>query len=156
MVCIRVASANHIAALVPLINTTFAIETFLEGVRTSTEHLARTMETGDLLIAEDDGACVVACVSASAKESAGYFGMLAVDPAQQGAGLGRIMVKAAEDYLRDHGCREIRIDVLSLRTDLLPFYRRLGYIEIGTRPAPLVRKLKPGFECHSFIMAKIL
>jgi hypothetical protein len=66
------------------------------------------------------------------------------------------MVKAAEDYLRDHACREIRIDVLSLRTDLLPFYRRLGYLEIGTRPAPLVRKLKPGLECHSVIMSKIL
>lgn len=156
MAIIRVANASDIGAIVPLVNTAFAMETFLEGMRTSEEDLAQTMETGDLLIAEDEGACVVACVSVSAKESVGYFGMLAVDSTRQGAGLGRVMVKAAEDYLRDHTCREIRIDVLSLRTDLLPFYRRLGYVEIGTRPAPLVRKLKPGFECHSFIMAKIL
>jgi len=126
MVCIRVASANRIAALVPLINTTFAIETFLEGARTSEEHLARTMEAGDLLIAEDEPGSVVACVSVSAKDSIGYLGMLAVDPRRQGAGLGRLMVNAAEDYLRDRACHEVRIDVLSLRPDLPPFYRRLG------------------------------
>lgn len=156
MVIIRVAGASDLAAIVPLINTAFAIENFLEGMRTSEEHLARTMETGDRLIAEDESGSVAACVSVSTKESEGYFGMLAVDARRQGAGLGRVMVHAAEDYLRNHACREIRIDVLSLRPDLLPFYRRLGYVEIGTRPAPLVRSLKPGFECHSVIMSKTL
>jgi hypothetical protein len=66
------------------------------------------------------------------------------------------MVQAAEDYLRSRACPEVRIDVLSLRTDLPPFYRRLGYVELGTRPAPLVRRLKPGFECHSIVMSKML
>jgi ribosomal protein S18 acetylase RimI-like enzyme len=156
MVCIRVANASDIAGLVLLVNTTFAIEAFLEGARTSAEHLAQTTETGDLLIAEDESGSVVACVSVSAKEPEGYFGMLAVDPRCQGAGLGCVMVQAAEDYLRNRACPEVRIDVLSLRTDLPPFYRRLGYVEAGTRPAPLVRRLKPGFECHSIVMSKML
>jgi len=156
MVVIRAAGASDLAAIVPIVNTAFAIETFLEGMRTSEEHLAGTMETGDFLIAEEEPGSVVACVYVNAKEAVGYFGMLAVDPRRQGAGLGRVMVKAAEDYLRNHACREIRIDVLSLRPDLPPFYRRLGYVEIGVRPAPLVRTLKPGFECHSVIMSKTL
>ena len=86
----------------------------------------------------------------------GYFGMLAVDPKQQGTGPGRTMVTAAEDYFREHGCDSIEIDVLSLRPDLLLFYCRLGYSEIGTHPAPLVRALKPGLECHAIIVSKTL
>jgi hypothetical protein len=44
--------------------------------------------------------------------------------------------------------------IVSLRTELLPFYRRRGYVETGTLPLP------PGIEttqpCHFITMAKDL
>ena len=72
-----------------------------------------------------------------------YFGMLAVDPARQGQGLGRALVDAAEDYARTAGCRDMDIRVVNLRAELPPFYRKLGYREIGTEPGSDPRQIKP-------------
>ena len=59
----------------------------------------------------------------------GYFGMLAVDPSRQSSGVGRRLVELAEQYARDHGCSVMDIRVVNLRTELQPFYRKLGYVE---------------------------
>jgi GNAT superfamily N-acetyltransferase len=60
--------------------------------------------------------------------------MLAVDPLRQGLGVGRRLIDAAEDHTRRAGCRSVEIQVVNLRTDLLPRYRRLGFVDIGTAP----------------------
>ena len=87
----------------------------------------------------------------------GYLGQLAVDPAHQGKGLGRVMIQAAEDHLRTEGCEAVDITVLTMRPDLLPLYRRFGYVETGFvenfRP---VRQLAPGVECRGVKMSKTL
>ena len=86
----------------------------------------------------------------------GYFGMLAVDPASQGTGLGRLMVEAAESHCRQLGCQFMDIDVLSLRPELPPFYRKLGYRETGTEEFHPSRPLRPGVACHCIKMEKAL
>jgi GNAT superfamily N-acetyltransferase len=86
----------------------------------------------------------------------GYFGMLAVDPVRRGTGLGRFMVEAAENYCRQRGCLFMDIDVLSLRQELPPFYRKLGYVETGTEEFHPSRPLRPGIECHCIKMEKAL
>jgi GNAT superfamily N-acetyltransferase len=86
----------------------------------------------------------------------GYFGMLAVCPAQQGTGLGRRMVEAAEQRCRKHGCHAMDINVLSLRPELRAFYRRLGYVETGSEEFRPSRPLQPGVECHCIVMSKKL
>ena len=55
-----------------------------------------------------------------------YFGMLAVAPAAQGRGLGRALIEAAEAHARREGAGAMDIRVVSLRTELFPFYRRFG------------------------------
>jgi GNAT superfamily N-acetyltransferase len=82
--------------------------------------------------------------------------MLAVDPSLQGAGLGRRMVEAVEEHCRRHGCKHVDIMVLSLRPELPPFYRKLGYIETGREPALTSRPLKDGMEGHGVTMSKTL
>ena len=82
--------------------------------------------------------------------------MLAVDPAEQGKGLGRAMVRAAEDYCRTKGCSALDLLVINLRTDLPPFYRRLGYKEVGTEEFHPARTLKTGAECYCIVMSKAL
>jgi hypothetical protein len=48
------------------------------------------------------------------------------------------------------------ITVLSLRTELPPFYRKHGYVETGTDEFHTSQPLKPGAECHCILMSKPL
>ncbi len=153
---IRTATAADMPAMIPVVNAAFAIETFLDGTRTDEERMAEMMRKGDFLVAEDRAGHVVATVYLEVRGERGYFGMLAIDPRQQGTGLGRRMVEAAENHCRQHGCKHVDIVVLSLRTDLPPFYRKLGYVETGREDFRTSRPLKDGVECHGVTMSKAL
>ncbi len=152
---IRLAHAGDIPALVPVINQAFAIEKFLDGTRTDEERLAATLREGIILLAERNGQ-LLACVYVELRGERAYFGMLAVDPKQQGQGLGRLMTDAAEQYGRNHSCKYMDISVLSLRPELLPFYRNLGYQETGTEGFRPSRPLKGNVTCHCIVMSKPL
>ena len=117
-----------------MVNTAFAIETFLEGTRTDERRIAEMMEKGELLVeAETNIGRIVASVYTEKRGQRGYFGMLAVDPALQGTGLGRKMVEAVEEHCRKSGCKHMDIVVLSLRPELLPLYRKVGYAETAQK-----------------------
>ncbi len=66
------------------------------------------------------------------------------------------MVEAAEERLRQQGCKAVDIAVLSLRPELLPLYRRFGYLETGSEEFKPSRPLRPGVECHCIVMSKRL
>jgi N-acetylglutamate synthase-like GNAT family acetyltransferase len=151
---IRVATMDDRAAMMPAINAAFAIEKFLEGTRTDEARLSEMMESGEFLIAQNASGKIIACAYTESKGERGYLGMLAVDPAEQGKGLGRVMVDAVEDYCRKRGCSGVDLVVISLRSDLPPFYRKLGYVETGTEEFHPSRKLKPGVQCHCIVMSK--
>jgi ribosomal protein S18 acetylase RimI-like enzyme len=151
---IRTASAADCPSLIPLINAAFSIETFLEGTRTDESRLTAMMEKGTILVAEDSSARLLGCVYVEVGGDRGYMGQLAVDRAHQRAGLGRILVEAAESHLRKSGCKAVDIVVLSLRPELPPVYRRIGYLETGTGPFTPQRSLAPGVECHGIFMSK--
>jgi GNAT superfamily N-acetyltransferase len=77
-----------------------------------------------------------------------------VHPARHGKGLGRSLIVAAEERFRQAGCRAVDIQVVDLRIELAPFYRRLGYVETGTAPFPAEgRATRP---CHFIRMSKRL
>ena len=153
---IRLATPADSPSLIPLINSAFAIETFLEGTRTDDERLAAMMQKGEILVAEDASGRLLASIYAETRGSRGYLGMLAVDPAHQRAGIGQRMLAASEDHFRARGCEAIDITVLSLRPELLPIYRRLGFVETGTEEFHMARELKDGQQCHCIVMSKPL
>jgi N-acetylglutamate synthase-like GNAT family acetyltransferase len=119
---IRLANIADVHAMVPIINSAYSVETFLDGERTNADLLAKHMLEGQFLVAENETG-IVATVYVELHGERAYFGMLAVDPSQQGTGLGRRMIEMAEDHARKHGCKVMDITVLSLRPELLPFYR---------------------------------
>lgn len=155
---IRLATPGDIPAMVPLINAAFAIEGFLEGTRTDDERLAGTMANGHFLLGCDSSGQIVASVYVEVCDDRdrGYLGMLAVHPGQQRQGLGRMMVQAAEQWCQERGCKALDLRVLSLRPELPPLYRKLGYLECGTEEFHPSRPLKPGVKCHCIVMSKTL
>jgi ribosomal protein S18 acetylase RimI-like enzyme len=153
---VRVATDADRARLIPLINSAFSIETFLEGTRTDEQGLAAMMQEGDLLAAEDGNGRLVGCVYTEVRGERGYMGMLAVDPQFQGKGLGTQIMVAAEDHLRRNGCKAVDILVLNLRTELPPIYRRHGFVETGRQNHGLHRTIKPGVEWYFIVMSKDL
>jgi GNAT superfamily N-acetyltransferase len=151
---LRTATAADARAVTALINAAFKVERFfIEGDRTTEGEVQAYMAKGAFLLADQDGA-PVGCVYVEERGDRGYFGLLAVHPAQHGKGLGRSLIEAAEERFRRAGCCAIDIQVVDLRIELAPFYRRLGYVETGTAPFPAdARATRP---CHFIRMSKPL
>jgi ribosomal protein S18 acetylase RimI-like enzyme len=57
----------------------------------------------------------------------GWLNYLAVDPALQGAGIGRQLVADAEQRLLALGCPKVNLMVRSTNAAVVAFYRSLGY-----------------------------
>lgn len=56
----------------------------------------------------------------------GWIYYLAVEPSQQRQGVGRTMMEAAEQWLRDRGAPKLQLMVRETNTAVLAFYERLG------------------------------
>ena len=56
---------------------------------------------------------------------------LTVSPSAYGRGLGRQFVGFFEDYAREHGCSELRLDTNERNLPARCLYRKLGYKEIA-------------------------
>jgi GNAT superfamily N-acetyltransferase len=66
-----------------------------------------------------------------------YLGSLAVDPDRQNSGLGRAMLVAAEEWVRQRGAKRVRMTVINIREALIAWYTRRGYAKTGaTDPFP--------------------
>ena len=59
----------------------------------------------------------------------GWVYYLAVDPAARRRGLGRAMMAACEDWIRDHGIPKIQLMVRTSNRAVIAFYERLGYAD---------------------------
>ena len=86
-----------------------------------------------VLLVERDGA-LVACAHVAVEDGAGYFGMFAVRPDLQGAGLGNALLLEAERVVRDEWMlAALRMTVIDVRDELIAWYERRGYRRTGIR-----------------------
>jgi GNAT superfamily N-acetyltransferase len=151
---IRVARTDDASAIATLITLAYRVEDFfITGDRTDAADVKRLMQDGAFLVLEEDGV-LVGAVYVQVRARSGYFGMLSVDPSRQREGLGRRLIDAAEEWCRTAGCTEMEIEVVSLRTELPPFYERLGYVLAGTRPFPDLHKSR--IRCEFLVMKRKL
>ncbi|MFE7815308.1 GNAT family N-acetyltransferase [Streptomyces sp. NPDC057433] len=111
----------------------------LQGQRTDAEGVREVVKSPDsrLLTVEREGR-IVACCQLEHRGGHAYFGMFAVSPGLQGAGLGRTIIAHAERQVRDTwGAREMHMTVITAREDLIAWYERRGYRRTGrTSPFP--------------------
>jgi predicted N-acetyltransferase YhbS len=151
---IRPASDADVPALAQLINAAFVVEQVVfDGNRVDDLGVRAYMSGGTFLVAEDSGA-LAGCVYIETRDNRSYLGLLSVQLARQGAGLGRRLVAAAEVLARESGSRAMDLRVISARGELLPFYQRLGYQVVRTEPFPanLIAKV----PAHYILMSKRL
>lgn len=66
-----------------------------------------------------------------------YLGLLAIRPDLQKRQLGRNLLTAAEDVVREQGAHRMRMTVVNVRETLIAWYLRRGYLLTGeTKPFP--------------------
>jgi ribosomal protein S18 acetylase RimI-like enzyme len=70
-----------------------------------------------------------ATVMAGYEGHRGWINYLAVAPPHRRQGLGRRMLAAAEERLRQLGCPKINLQVRRTNTAVIDFYRRVGFRE---------------------------
>ena len=152
---VRLAEPSDANQLMALINSAFRIaeDFFYNEDRITFEEVERLFSTGTFLVAEADR-LLRGCVYVELRGDRSYLGLLSVDPSQQQAGLGSLLLDEGEKYCRELGSRSMDILIINLRTELPPFYQRRGYVETGTIPLPEdIRTTQP---CHFITMAKPL
>jgi GNAT superfamily N-acetyltransferase len=147
---IRRAGLDDDEDLVRVINLAFQPEKFfIAGDRINLTQLRDFKAKGEFLTADGMG-----CVYIERRGERCYLGLLSVDPAAQGTGLGRRLMRAAEDRARELGCAHMDLRVVNLRLELPAFYHRMGYTENGTSDFPSdTPTLQP---CHFVHMTKRL
>lgn len=151
----RKAEAPDVVQITTLINEAFRIveEFFVEGERITADGVREHMSTGEFLLAEREGK-LVGSVYLERRGDRSYLGLLSVDPRIQKGGLGSQVMLEAERYCRDRGDKHMDIFVVNVREELLPYYSKRGYEEVGTSPFPSDVKLK--IPCHFIKMTKAL
>ncbi|MFD9905861.1 GNAT family N-acetyltransferase [Streptomyces sp. NPDC059063] len=139
----RDATAADVDALVALIESAYRGDDsragwtteadILQGQRTDPQGVTAVIDAPNskLLTVERDGR-IVACCQLEHRGDHVYFGMFAVSPALQGAGLGKVIMERAERAARETwGVREMHMTVISVREELIAWYERRGYRRTG-------------------------
>jgi ribosomal protein S18 acetylase RimI-like enzyme len=143
---IAIATTEDIAAITALLNSAYRGESSKQGwtteahliagnVRTNENSVKEVMDKQDSVMLKytDEGAQLTGCVNLQQHGDKVYLGMLSVAPQLQGAGLGKKLLQAAEEYaLQVHG-KAVYMTVISVRTELINWYERYGYKDTGER-----------------------
>lgn len=139
----RDAVEADVPALVPLVESAYRGDSsrqgwtteadILGGQRTDPQGVLEVITTpgSRLMVVERDGV-PVACCQLEHRGDVAYFGMFAVRPDLQGAGLGRRIIAEAERRVRESwGVTEMHMTVISVREELIAWYERRGYRRTG-------------------------
>lgn len=140
------ATIADIPALNLLINSAYRGESskkgwtteanLLEGKRTNESELEEIINNPKntiLKFTENDK--IIGSVLLVEKEQQLYLGMLTVSPELQNSGIGKKMLAEAENHAKSLGLSSIIMTVISVREELIAWYKRHGYEDTGEREA---------------------
>jgi ribosomal protein S18 acetylase RimI-like enzyme len=165
---ISVADKKDIPALVELVNKAYrnvdansgwtTEANLFEGSRANEEslkHLSDHSHSVFLKYAKDNK--IVGCVYLHKQQSKMYLGVLAVSPECQDTGIGKELLSGAEEYARKHKCNTITMTVISIRQELVAWYKRRGYNETGEiKPFPYDKVNRPKQALELLVLEKKL
>ncbi len=147
---ISYAVKADIPQILTLLNNAYRGEASTKGWTSETHLISGEIRTDEAALEElinkegsvflkytDEDGLIKGCVNLQKKDQLIYLGMLAVRPMQQGTGTGRQLLHAAEIHAAVNGCNRIEMTVISVRTELIDWYKRNGYVDTGkTVPFP--------------------
>ena len=110
----------------------------LGGIRTSADSLRAMYQNPNALILKyEESGQLLGCVYVETKGDDLYVGMLTVSPDAQANGIGKQLLRAAEQMALDKKCRAVSMTVITQRHELIAWYERRGYRPTGeTQPFP--------------------
>lgn len=138
---ISIALKEHLPRIEVLLNHAYRGEESKKGwtsethlidgvVRSSLKTITETYnKQGSVFLLYSHENNIEGCVNLQIQNSSQlYLGMFAVNPIKQGLGIGKSLLKASEEYSKSVGCNCIYMTVINVRTELINWYERHGYI----------------------------
>jgi len=140
------ATLANVADVTSLLNSAYRGESSKQGwtteahlitgdVRIDEDHLYKVMQSpGSIfLLYSNEQQEITGCVNLQQFDKKIYLGMFSVSPKSQGFGIGKQLLKAAEEYAKHLQCTAIYMTVISARKELIDWYKRYGYKDTGER-----------------------
>ena len=135
---------EDVASLNKLINSAYRGESskkgwtteanILEGKRTTEDELIEIIQDQkNTILKYSENNEIIGCVLLVEKEDELYLGMLTVSPVLQNSGIGKKLMEQAEIYTSDLGLSKIVMTVISVREELISWYKRKGFVDTGAR-----------------------
>jgi GNAT superfamily N-acetyltransferase len=132
-----------VAEITDLINRVYATAEaglWVDGAqRTTTSEIAEMIAAEQITVARVDGRAVGSVRIQQLDHRVGEFGMLVADPAHRGKGVGRELVRFAEELSRQRALTVMQLELLVPRTWSHPtkeflhdWYTRIGYRPVRT------------------------
>jgi ribosomal protein S18 acetylase RimI-like enzyme len=114
-------------------------EHLLGGIRTDEAGLTQTFDNEPITVLKfTENNKIIGVVSLEKQGNKLYLGMLTVSPDLQGGGVGKQLLKAAEVFAKEENIPKIVMTVISVRSELIAWYERHGYVRTGeTKPFPM-------------------
>jgi ribosomal protein S18 acetylase RimI-like enzyme len=144
-ITLKIASQDDAERITALVNSVYRGENakkgwtteadFLEGIRITPEKVNEIIARDtDIIINAVLDDKVIGCVHLENKGTYTLLGMLSVDVNHQDKGIGKMLINECERYTKKiYGLSEIRMKVISRRTELVDYYKRRDYITTGER-----------------------
>ncbi|NOS86449.1 MAG: GNAT family N-acetyltransferase [Ignavibacteria bacterium] len=135
----KIASQDDSVNITALVNSVYRGENskkgwtteadFLSGIRITEEKVKEIIEgKNDVIILALVEESIIGCVHLENAGSYSYLGMLSVDVNFQDKGIGKLLITECERYTKEvFGLNEIKMKVISRRTELIEYYNRRGY-----------------------------
>jgi ribosomal protein S18 acetylase RimI-like enzyme len=140
------ASEQDIPAILALLNKSFRGEESQRGWTSEAHLIAGPDRTDEATVREvyhkpgsvffkyvNEEGMLIGCVNLQLEGEDMYLGMLGVDPYLQGGGIGKKLMHVSEQYAKERGVRRIHMTVISVRQELIDWYKRQGYEDRGVR-----------------------
>lgn len=143
---LRIATFADVDTIVHLLNSAYRGESSKFGwtteahliggnVRANAQQVTEViiMNNSIMLVYTDAAGLIIGCVNLQIHTTGIYLGMFSVQPNLQGAGIGKTLLKAAEEFALANTVNRIYMTVIDARTELIDWYKRNGYKDTGER-----------------------
>lgn len=138
------ATIKDIPSLLKVINAAYRGEASTKGWTTEAHLLVGALRTDEISLLElfaNENAVILKYTN-NDEEILGniylekqkdklYLGLFSVSPDAQSQGIGKQLLKAADDYAKEQNCSAIYMTVISARHELIAWYMRHGYKPTG-------------------------